>query len=89
MTTKMMREVEKEEYEQFMKTTKLMSLEMRRIRSDLIEIYKTMHNLEALRREEFFPLRSDGRIGHQYTITKQFSRLNSRSLKGIPAGAGE
>ena len=76
--TKMMREVEEEEYEQRLKETKLMSLEMRRLRSDLIEVYKIMHNLEGLEREDFFPLRSAGRRGHRYTITKQYSRLNSR-----------
>ena len=54
--TKMMREVEEEEYEQRMKTTKLMSLEMRRLRSDLIEVYKIMHNLEGLKREDLFPI---------------------------------
>ena len=76
--TKMMREVEEEEYEQRMKKTKLMSLEMRRLRSDLIEVYKFMHNLEGLKSKYFFPLRSSGRGGHQYTITKQCNRLNSR-----------
>ena len=59
----MMREVEEEEYEQRLKKTKLMSLEMRRLRSDLIEVYKIMHNLEGLEREDFFPLRSAGRKG--------------------------
>ena len=75
--TNMMREVEEEEYEQRMKKTKLMSLEMRRLRSDLIEVYKIMHNLEGLKREDFFPLCSAGRRVRQYTITKQYSRLNS------------
>ena len=69
-----MREVEEEEYEQGMKTTKLMSLEMRH----LIEVYKIMHNLEGFKHENFFPLRSAGRRGHQYNITKQYSYLNSR-----------
>ena len=76
--TKMTKEVEEEEHEQRMKTTKLMSLEMRRLRSDLIEVYKIMHNREGLKHEDFFPLRSASRRGHQYTITKQCSHLNSR-----------
>ena len=76
--TNMMREVEEEEYEQRMKKTNLMSLEMRRLRSDLIEVHKIMHNFEGLKREDFFPLRSAGRRGHQYTITKQYNRLNIR-----------
>ena len=76
--TKVMREVKEAEYEQRLTKTKLMSLEIRRLRSDLIEVYKIMHNLEGLEREDFFPLRSAGRRGHQYTITKQYRRLNSR-----------
>ena len=76
--TKMMREVEEEEYEQRVKKTKLMSLDMRRLRSDLIEVYKIMHNFEGLKREDDFKLRSAGRRGDQYTITKQYSRLNRR-----------
>ena len=73
----MMRDVEEEEYEQRLKKTKLMSLEMRRRRSDLIEVCKIMHNLEGLERVDFFPLCSAGRRCHQYTTTKH-SRLNSR-----------
>ena len=49
----MIRGLEKEEYEQRMKKTKLMSLEMKRLRSDLIEVYNIMHNLEGLKREDF------------------------------------
>ena len=33
--------------------TKLLSLEMRRLRSDLIEVFKIMHNLEGVKREDF------------------------------------
>ena len=68
MMTKMMREVEEEEYEQRMKKTKLMSLEMRRLRSDLIEVYKVMHNFKGLKREDFFPERSAARRGHHYRV---------------------
>ena len=42
----MMREVEEEEYEHRMKKTKLMSLEMRRLRSDLIEVYNFITRLK-------------------------------------------
>ena len=82
--TKMMREVEEEQYEQRLKKTKLMSLEMRRLRSDLIEVYKIMHNLEGLEREDFFPLCSAGRRGHQYTIISIVASTaeNTSSQKG-------
>ena len=71
-------EVEEEEYEQRMKKRNLMSLEMRCIRIDLIDVYNIMKNCEGLLDEDFFPLRSAGRRGHQYTITKQYNCLNSR-----------
>ena len=75
----MMREVEEEEDEQRMKKTNLMSLEMRRLTSDLIDsVFKIMHNFEGFEREDVFPLHSAGRKGRQYTITKKYSRLNSR-----------
>ena len=58
---------------------KLLSLEMRRLRSDLIEVFKLMHNLEGVKREDFFQLRIDtGRRGHALTILKQHCRLNVR-----------
>ena len=59
--------------------TKLLSLEMRRLRSDLIELFKIMHNSEGVKREDFFQLRTaTGRRGHSLTILKQHCRLNVR-----------
>ena len=53
---------------------KLLSLEMRRLRR---EVFKIMHNLEGVKREDFFPLRTaTGRRGHSLTILKQHCRLN-------------
>ena len=77
--THMMREVGEDEYKQRMKKTMLMSLGMRLRRSDMIDIYHITHNFEGLNREDFVPLRRAGRRGHQYTITKQYNRLNSRN----------
>ena len=59
--------------------TKLLSLEMRRLRSDLIEVFKIMHNLEGVKREDFFQLRTaTGRRGHSLAILEQHCRLNVR-----------
>ena len=48
-----------DEYSVRLSKTKLLSLEMRRLRSDLIEVFKIMHidNLEGVKREDFFQLR--------------------------------
>ena len=68
-----------DEYNVRLLKTKLLSLEMRRLRSDLIEVFKIMHNLEGVKREDFFQLRIDtGRRGHSLTILKQHCRLNVR-----------
>ena len=43
-----------DEYNLRLSKSKLLSLEMRRLRSDLIEVFKIMHNLEGVKREDFF-----------------------------------
>ena len=66
-----------DEYSVRLSKTKLLSLEMRRPRSDLIEVFKIMHNLEGVKREDFFQLlAATGRRGHSLTILKQHCRLN-------------
>ena len=70
-----------DEYNLRLSKTKLLSLEMRRLRlrSDLIEVFKIMHNLEGVKREDFFQQRTaTGRRGHSLTILKQHCRLNAR-----------
>ena len=77
--TKMINGMGEDEYSVRLSKTKLLSLEMRRLRSDLIEVFKIMHNLEVVKREDFFQLRTaTGRRGHSLTILKQHCRLNVR-----------
>ena len=77
--TKMINGIGGDEYNLRLSKTKLLSLEMRRLRSDLIEVFKIMHNLEGVKREDFFQLRTaTGRRGHSLTILKQHCRLNVR-----------
>ena len=77
--TKMINGMWEDEYSVRLSKTKLLSLEMRRLRSDLIEVFKIMHNLEGVKREDFFQLRTaTGRRGHSLTILKQHCRLNVR-----------
>ena len=65
-----------DEYDKRLADIKLMSLEMRRLRSDLIDVFKIMHNLEGLRRDDFFLMRHLDLRGHICAICKQHSRLN-------------
>ena len=77
--TKMINGMGEDEYSVRLSKTKLLSLEMRRLRSDLIEVFKIMHNLEGVKREDFLQLRTaTGRRGHSLTILKQHCRLNVR-----------
>ena len=77
--TKMINGMGEDEYSVRLSKTKLLSLEMRRLRSDLIDVFKIMHNLEGVQREDFFQLRTaTGRRGHSLTILKQHCRLNVR-----------
>ena len=77
--TKMINGMGEDEYSVRLSKTKLLLLEMRRMRSDLIEVFKIMHNLEGVKREDFFQLRTaTGRRGHSLTILKQHCRLNVR-----------
>ena len=68
-----------DEYNLRLSKTKQLSLEMRRLRSDLIEVFKIMHVLEGVKREDFFQLHTaTGRRGHSLAILKQHCRLNVR-----------
>ena len=61
-----------DEYNLRLSKMELLSLEIRRLRDDLIEVFKIMHNLEGVKREDFFQLRTaTGRRGHSLTILKQ------------------
>ena len=65
-------------YEERLRKTGLVTLEMRRLRSDLIEVFKIMKGLEGLRRDEFFIMDHRESRGHSYKIFKQRPRLNIR-----------
>ena len=52
--TKMINGMGEDEYSVRLLKTKLLSLEMRWLRSDLIKVFKIMHNLEGVKREDFF-----------------------------------
>ena len=52
--TKMIIECKGMEYAERLKLTKLTTLEIRRIRADLIEVYKIIKGMEGLKEENFF-----------------------------------
>ena len=70
--TKLIPEIKDKSYEERLKIIGLTTLEDRRIRGDLIEVFKIMHGFENLERKKFFKLSSevDSRDtrGHKYKI---------------------
>ena len=78
--TRMISNLSDQDYPSRLKTTNLISLEMRRIRADLIEVFKIMKGIDGVRREDFFELQSSKSYtrGHSLKITKKFSRLDIR-----------
>ena len=69
-------------YEERLEQTNLVSLETRRLRADLIQVFKILKGLEEIKPEELFISRHDNyrdtSRGHQYKIFKQHCRLNIR-----------
>ena len=64
-------------YEERLGRLNLTTLETRRTRADLIEVYKIFHGLEGLRSEDFFDLAQEGSTrGHRYKIYKKRFRTN-------------
>ena len=52
--TRMMEELRGMKYEERLKQTRLETLEARRTRADIIEVFTIMKELEGLNREDFF-----------------------------------
>ena len=74
--TKMIEECKGMEYEERLKMVGLTSLEMRRNRADLIEVYKILRGNEGLRKEDFFQVRARTGRGHRYKLYKSRFSLN-------------
>ena len=49
------------EYEERLRQSRLVTLEARRTRADIIEVFKIMKGLEGLNREDFFEMEVDKR----------------------------
>ena len=73
----MIPELRNEAYENRLVRCKLITLEMRRHRNDLIEIFKILHGYEGLKKKDFFIMNESERTrGHTFKIFKERSRLN-------------
>ena len=69
--TKMVPAVRRKQYDVSLKELKLFPLEVRRIRGDLIEVYKILHGLDHLDAGKFFSLSSTSTRGHSLKLYKK------------------
>jgi len=75
----MIPELRKMTYAERLDELNLWTLEERRVRADLIEVYKMMHGLSAVKFESFFELDSNKRTrGHSCKLTKKRFRTDLR-----------
>ena len=77
--TRMMDDLRGMEYEERLRHTRLVTLEARRTRADIIEVFKIMKGLEGLNSEDFFEMEVDKRTRvHTLNILKRGARLDCR-----------
>jgi len=77
--TKMIRGLESDSYNQRLIKTGLISLEMRRLRADLIEVFKIMKGMEDIPQEMFFQTSTLKKTrGHSMKLQKRNHRLDCR-----------
>ena len=67
-----------------LRTLSLESLELRRVRADLILVYKIVFGLLSVTSEAFFTLRAQSQLrGHPYILNKQ--RCSSSAMRTVLA----
>ena len=76
--TKLIREIRNLPYRDRLRRCKLMTLEERRRRYDLIEMFKVMKGIYKIDKEKLFELNSNPTRGHDMKVKKNYSRLNIR-----------
>ena len=78
--TKLVYGMEKLHYEDRLKCLKLMKLDMRRERSDMIETFKIISGCYNVNAEVFFEFDEGGRRGHPRKLFKHRSQLDIRKF---------
>ena len=64
------------DYEERLKYVNLTTLEMRRERADMLEVYKIMNGMEGLKEKDFFTRDLSGRRGHSFKLYKKRVNLD-------------
>ncbi len=76
--TKLVYSIRNKTYNERLKELGLPSLQYRRARTDMIETYKIINNIDKLDKECLTPKHQTRTRGHSYKIYKRQSRLNTR-----------
>ena len=78
--TKIIPEIKDLPYQDRLETLKIPTLSYRRLRGDLIQVYKILHGVNDVQKEAFFEMSSEetGTRGNSMKIQKKHARLNIR-----------
>ena len=76
--TKIIREIRNLPYADRLKRCKLMTIQERRRRYDLIEMFKVMNGIYKVDKEKLFEINTNSTRGHALKLQKKYSRLNVR-----------
>ena len=72
----MITECRGKDYEKRLECVNLTTLEMRRERADMLEVYKIMNGMEGLVEKDFFTRDLSGRRGHSFKLYKKRVNLD-------------
>lgn len=76
--TKLVAECKDMTYEQRLRTLGIPTLEYRRERNDMLQVYKIMHGIDNVRRDQLFEMSVTSTRGHPFKLFKKQCRLNLR-----------
>jgi ribonuclease P/MRP protein subunit RPP40 len=65
-------------YEEILKFLDMTTLETRRVRGDLIEVFKIVKGMEDVNKEQFFTMEKGCMRGHELKLFKPSCRLDCR-----------
>ena len=77
--TKIIEDLKHKDYHERLKLTGLTTLETRRLRADLVEVYKIFNDIDKVNKSEMFILDKNRLRGHEYKLFK--NRFNTNACK--------
>ena len=77
--TKLLNEIREDSYADRLKALNLPSLKYRRLRGDLIQTYKIIHNIDNINAENFFKFSGSSTRNSVLKLYKEFAKTNTRS----------